>query len=72
MKARRKPTGPDTLSPFGPGSGRFLFLQVGQVGLSSFYCAQWELLKVPNASGKAAFRKSFVCMDICGHDCRWW
>ncbi len=31
-----------------------------------------ELLKVPNASGKAAFCKSFVCIDICGHDCRWW
>ncbi len=31
-----------------------------------------ELLKVPNASGKAAFWKSFVCIDICGHDCRWW
>ncbi len=27
----------NTLSPFGPGSGRFLFLQIG---LSSFYCAQ--------------------------------
>ncbi len=31
-----------------------------------------ELLKVPNASGKAAFWQSFVCIDICGHDCRWW
>ncbi len=30
-----------------------------------------ELLKVPNASGKAAFWQSFVCIDICGHDCRW-
>ncbi len=29
-----------------------------------------ELLKCPNASGKAAFRKSFVCIDICGHDCQ--
>ncbi len=31
-----------------------------------------ELLKVPNASGKAAFWQSFVFIDICGHDCRWW
>ncbi len=31
-----------------------------------------ELLKVPNASGKAAFWQSFVCIDICGHDCQWW
>ncbi len=31
-----------------------------------------ELLKIPNASGKAAFWQSFVCIDICGHDCRWW
>ncbi len=32
-----------------------------------------EFLKVPNASGKAAFWQSFVCIDICGHDCRrWW
>ncbi len=30
-----------------------------------------ELLKIPNASGKAAFWQSFVCIDICGHDCRW-
>ncbi len=27
-----------------------------------------ELLKIPNASGKAAFWQSFVCIDICGHD----
>ncbi len=25
LQARRDPTGPDTLSPFGPGSGRFYF-----------------------------------------------
>ncbi len=31
-----------------------------------------KLLKVPNTSGKAAFWQSFVCIDICGHDCRWW
>ncbi len=31
-----------------------------------------ELLKVPNDSGKATFWQSFVCVDICGHDCRWW
>ncbi len=31
-----------------------------------------ELLKVPNASGKAAFWQRFVCINICGHDCRWW
>ncbi len=31
-----------------------------------------ELIQVPNASGKAAFWQSFVCIDICGHDCRWW
>ncbi len=31
-----------------------------------------ELLKAPNASGKAAFWQSFVCIDICGHDCQWW
>ncbi len=33
---------------------------------------QGGLLKVPNASGKDAFWQSFVCIDICGHDCRWW
>ncbi len=27
---------------------------------------------VTNASGKAAFWQSFVCIDISGHDCRWW
>ncbi len=31
-----------------------------------------ELLKVPNALGKAAFWQRFVCINICGHDCRWW
>ncbi len=31
-----------------------------------------ELLKVPNASGKAAFWQGFVCIDICGDDCQWW
>ncbi len=29
LQAHRNPTGPDMLSPFGPGSGRFLFLQIG-------------------------------------------
>ncbi len=29
LQARRNPTEPDTLSPLGPGSGRFLFLQIG-------------------------------------------
>ncbi len=31
-----------------------------------------ELLKVPNASAKAAFWQSFVRIYICGHDWRWW
>ncbi len=31
-----------------------------------------KLLKVPNDSGKATFWQSFICVDICGHDCRWW
>ncbi len=29
LQARRNPMGPDTLSPFGPGSGRFFRAQVG-------------------------------------------
>ncbi len=37
LQARRIPTGPDTLSPFGLGSGRFLFLQIGlRSGSGSF------------------------------------
>ncbi len=32
----------------------------------------WGVTRSSNASGKAAFWQSFVCIDICGHDCRWW
>ncbi len=55
LQARRNPMGPDTLSPFGPGSGRFfVFTNRAQAHLAS-------LLLCPNTRRLLTCFSSLLC-----------